>query len=78
MNGLGEAQKRLIRGVMRKDAAVRPEQDPKVFPACFAFIRLRPSASALLQHAWVAGRDADADPGRDVWHMIRIHKKASS
>ncbi|CAE7732185.1 CIPK10 [Symbiodinium pilosum] len=48
---LGEAQKRLIRGVMRKDAAVRP------------------SASALLQHAWVAGRDADADPGRDVWHM---------
>mmetsp|Transcript_60731 Transcript_60731/g.142062 ORF Transcript_60731/g.142062 Transcript_60731/m.142062 type:complete len:625 (+) Transcript_60731:68-1942(+) len=36
-----EAQKRLIKGVMRKDAAARP------------------SASAMLQHAWVAGRDAD-------------------
>ncbi|CAE7861706.1 HSL1, partial [Symbiodinium necroappetens] len=36
---LGDSQKRLLRGVMRKDATARP------------------SASALLQHAWVAGRD---------------------
>eukprot|EP00439_Symbiodinium_sp_Y106_P036585 s2363_g4.t1 len=36
---LGDSQKRLLRGVLRKDASARP------------------SASALLQHAWVAGRD---------------------
>ncbi|CAJ1398499.1 unnamed protein product [Effrenium voratum] len=36
---VGETQKRLIKGVMRKDACDRP------------------SAAALLQHAWVAGRD---------------------
>eukprot|EP00434_Breviolum_minutum_P003428 symbB.v1.2.003016.t1/scaffold113.1/size324549/14 len=42
----GEIQKRLIRGVMRKEAAARP------------------SAAALLQHAWVAGRDSieNVDP----------------
>jgi len=42
----GEIQKRLIKGVMRKDAAARP------------------STAALLQHAWVAGRDSieNVDP----------------
>lgn len=45
---LGDSQKRLLRGVMRKDATARP------------------SASALLQHAWVAGRD---DAG---WHAFQL------
>lgn len=46
----GEIQKRLIRGVMKKDAAARP------------------SAAALLQHAWVAGKDSieNVDPSSSV------------
>ena len=57
----GDSQKRLLRGVMRKDATARPGPEAPHLAAVPS--RLRPSASALLQHAWVAGRD-DAGDGK--------------